>query len=128
MNRSILLIATAFVAIGLAGCSPESDNTDAVQTPDAATSASQPPATATPATSAAATTASATGVITAVDPAAGTITIEHGPVAALQWPAMTMSFKAGAADISTLTPGDRVAFDFTSTGMDGTLEEISKQP
>lgn len=49
-------------------------------------------------------------------------------MAALQWPAMTMSFKAGAADISTLTLGDRVAFDFTSTGMDGTLEEISKQP
>lgn len=128
MNRSRLFIATAFVAIGLAGCSSEPDNTDAVQTPGAATPGSQPSVTATPATSAPATTASATGVVTAVDPAAGTITIEHGPVAALQWPAMTMSFKAGTADISSLKPGDRVAFDFTSTGMDGILDQVSKQP
>ena len=84
MNRFILFVATAFVAIGLAGCSSESDNTDAVQTPGAATSASQPSVTATPSTSAAATTASATGVVTAVDPATGTITIDHGPVAALR--------------------------------------------
>lgn len=39
-----------------------------------------------------ATTYHATGVVTAVDPAGGSVTIAHGPVKGLQWPAMTMSF------------------------------------
>lgn len=34
------------------------------------------------------------GVITALNAKAGTVTIHHGPIAALKWPAMTMAFKA----------------------------------
>lgn len=35
----------------------------------------------------------ATGVVRGVDPKAGTITIAHGPIKALNWGAMTMPFK-----------------------------------
>jgi Cu(I)/Ag(I) efflux system membrane fusion protein len=45
------------------------------------------------------------------------ITISHGPVPALKWPAMTMSF--GKADLMTLTglkPGDLVRFEFRKGG------------
>ena len=38
-------------------------------------------------------TASAEGTVTAIDGEAGTITVEHGPVAAIDWPAMTMAFE-----------------------------------
>lgn len=40
--------------------------------------------------------ASAEGNVMAVDDEAGTITIDHGPVPAVDWPAMTMAFDASA--------------------------------
>ena len=36
--------------------------------------------------------ASAQGTVTAIDAEAGTITVDHGPVPAIEWPAMTMPF------------------------------------
>jgi Cu(I)/Ag(I) efflux system membrane fusion protein len=43
----------------------------------------------------------------------GTVTISHGPVASLKWPAMTMDFKvANAALLQDLKPGAKVAFEF----------------
>jgi Cu(I)/Ag(I) efflux system protein CusF len=73
------------------------------------------------------TAASATGVVKAIDPVAKTITLDHGAVAALNWPAMVMTFKTGDVDVSSIKPGDHVAFEFTSTGMDGTLTKIDRQ-
>ncbi|RZZ87980.1 copper-binding protein [Pseudoxanthomonas winnipegensis] len=71
--------------------------------------------------------ASASGKVEAVDITAGTVTIAHGPVEALKWPAMTMTFKAGSVDISGLKFNDQVDFEFTSTGMDGTLTKITRE-
>jgi Cu(I)/Ag(I) efflux system protein CusF len=136
----------------LAGCSSSNDNANPA-TPDAssatlpaAAATAAAPATATttgeatesmpamtntatppPAVPAATTAASATGVVKAVDPVAKTITLDHGAVAALQWPAMIMTFKTGDVDVSSIKPGDHVAFEFTSTGMDGTLTKIDRQ-
>lgn len=39
------------------------------------------------------------GVITAINAKAGTVTIHHGPIAALKWPAMTMTFKANPTSL-----------------------------
>jgi len=39
-------------------------------------------------------TGQGTGVITAIDQKAGKITIKHGPIPAVGWPAMTMTFQA----------------------------------
>ena len=36
--------------------------------------------------------ASGVGVVKSVDAKAGTVVIQHDPIAALKWPAMTMSF------------------------------------
>ena len=53
----------------------------------------------------------AEGLVEAIDPSG--VTISHGPIAALQWPAMTMQFKAPAAGLpSGIKAGDRVAFEF----------------
>jgi Cu(I)/Ag(I) efflux system membrane fusion protein len=56
------------------------------------------------------------------------ITISHGPVPALQWPAMTMSFgKADAITFSNLKPGDPVHFKFRKGGpMDWEVVSVQK--
>ena len=45
-------------------------------------------------------TAKGTGTVTAIDKAAGTITLEHGPIAEANWPAMTMAFKVIVCNFS----------------------------
>lgn len=117
MKKSILMPPLLTL---LAACSSPADQTGAPVPEPAAPSArtdSAPPSTA--------TSASAIGVVESVDPAAKTVTITHGPVAALQWPAMTMTFKAPDADLAAIKPGDEVSFEFTSSGMDGTITAIS---
>ena len=69
----------------------------------------------------------ATGVVTAIDTAAGKITLNHGRVAELQWPAMTMAFGATANQLKGIAVGDKVAFKFTVTGTTAKISEISKQ-
>jgi Cu(I)/Ag(I) efflux system membrane fusion protein len=55
----------------------------------------------------------AAGTVDAIDAKAGLISINHGPVASIQWPAMTMEFKVtNNALLSGLTPGAAVAFEF----------------
>lgn len=67
--------------------------------------------------SSAATTATASGVITAIDTAAGTVTIQHGPIPAVKWPAMTMEFKAEPASVlNAVKVGDQVEFEMNTEG------------
>ncbi|KLN53619.1 efflux RND transporter periplasmic adaptor subunit [Variovorax paradoxus] len=48
------------------------------------------------------------------------ITISHGPVATLQWPAMTMGFtKASPSAFPEIRPGDQVRFEFKEGGPTG---------
>jgi len=75
----------------------------------------------------AAQTATATGTIKKVNTESGTVTIAHGPVKALGWPAMTMGFKAKPDQLQKLKEGDKVQFDFSSQGMDSTVTRIEKQ-
>ena len=54
------------------------------------------------------------------------VTIAHGPVAALKWPAMTMSFKRSSGDSTTpLRAGDHVAFDFVEEAGEYRLTRIT---
>jgi Cu(I)/Ag(I) efflux system protein CusF len=75
-------------------------------------------------TNAVATRASATGTVNVVDTTAGKITISHGPVASLNWPAMTMAFKATPQQLASVHVGQKVDFEFVSHGMGGTLTSI----
>jgi len=53
------------------------------------------------------------GTVESVDLKAGAITLSHGPVASLKWPAMSMEFTLANASLAQkLKPGDRVAFEF----------------
>lgn len=65
----------------------------------------------------AAKTGQATGVIKAIDPKAGTLTLQHGPIAGLGWPAMTMTFKANPPSLlKGLRVGQTIGFDAKADG------------
>ena len=70
---------------------------------------------------------SATGTIQSIDATAGTLTIAHGPVATLKWPAMTMPFKATRAQLTSVHQGQKVQFDFVADGRTGTITRISPE-
>ena len=60
--------------------------------------------------------------------AAGSITFSHGPVPALQWPAMTMGFgKSDPKAFPDVRPGDTVRFEFIKGGpMDYELVSVRR--
>nr|WP_242463219.1 efflux RND transporter periplasmic adaptor subunit [Rhodocyclus tenuis] len=59
----------------------------------------------------------AEGRVDSVDDGSGTVTISHGPVASLKWPAMTMEFVvANDALRQQLKPGASVSFEFVERG------------
>ena len=59
----------------------------------------------------------AVGVLNSIDPAAGTVSITHEPVASLKWPAMKMDFVlANPSLVSGLKPGAGVEFEFVEQG------------
>ncbi len=70
------------------------------------------------AAAAAVKTGNGMGTITAVDAKGGTVTIKHGPIPSIGWPAMTMTFKAAPpALLKGLRSGQRVAFTARAKGM-----------
>ena len=55
----------------------------------------------------------AEGTVDSVDAKDGTVSLNHGPVASLKWPAMTMEFKvANPSLLQTLKPGAKVDVEF----------------
>jgi Cu(I)/Ag(I) efflux system membrane fusion protein len=61
---------------------------------------------------------------------ADSLTISHGPVATMKWPAMTMGFaKPDARSFAEVRPGDTVRFRFKEGGASGyELVEVHKMP
>lgn len=69
------------------------------------------------ATAAAATTHSAKGLVKKVDPNAGRVTLAHGPVKSMNWPAMEMGFEVkDKAMLDKLKVGQEVDFQFQQDG------------
>jgi Cu(I)/Ag(I) efflux system periplasmic protein CusF len=67
----------------------------------------------------------ASGKVSKVDQANGSVTIAHGPVASMNWPSMTMTFKAkDKSMLNKVKTGDQVEFSFVQSGRDHTITEI----
>ena len=78
-----------------------------------------------PAAPQASETYSATGEVTAI--AGDQVTIAHGPVEGIGWPAMTMAFRAESPEMARgVSVGDRVSFAFRQDGGAYALTSISK--
>lgn len=57
------------------------------------------------------------GVIKSIDEDKSAITLQHGPIAALNWPPMTMTFKVESADVlKGAEVGNRVHFVLKNEG------------
>ena len=67
------------------------------------------------------------GTVTAVDAAGGKITLDHGAIPAVDWPAMKMGFSAKPDLLKSVAVGDRVDFDVTVTGSAGEVTAIRKR-
>jgi Cu(I)/Ag(I) efflux system protein CusF len=75
-----------------------------------------------------ATMAKGTGTVTAVDKTAGSVTIDHGPIAEANWPAMEMEFKATPATLlDSVKVGDKVAFELKMSGGTGEVTAIKAE-
>lgn len=72
-----------------------------------------------------ATVAHGVGVVKAIDAKAGSITLSHGPVAEVHWPAMTMAFKVVDAKLlAGIKVNQKVAFTFRSEGEMNAITEL----
>ncbi len=68
----------------------------------------------------------AVGKIEKID--AGGLTLEHGPVPALKWPAMTMTFRLGSPALARgFKAGDRVRFGFDQPSEGPTLRRMTRE-
>ncbi len=154
MTHRILITALSLSLGLLAGCERDREETTVTTTPPATTTTpaqqQQPPATSqyqptrqTDTTTTTTTTTGmaqpdtsgmqahkATGTITVVDSNSRTVTIEHEPVASLNWPAMTMTFEVqDASQLQNLEAGDQIQFAFVDAGNNRYLiREINEQP
>lgn len=74
-------------------------------------------------------TVSGRGTVKAIDAAKGTVTLAHEPMPAMQWPAMTMTFKLRDPKAAeNLKPGANVGFDLKHDpeGSDYVIESIKE--
>lgn len=69
----------------------------------------------------------ATGSIEAMDRERGVVTIAHGPVPALKWPASTMQFQVREQQLEGLEVGDAVRIGFQSEGDEAAIVSIDKR-
>lgn len=69
-----------------------------------------------------------TGTVTQVDAATGAITLNHGAIAAISWPAMTMQFTAeNPAILQGIAVGDTVSFELKSATETSVVTAVQKQ-
>lgn len=141
MKRLYVTVAAAALAATLAACGQKKTaeapaepaagaNTmasDSMSSNMAAANTAAPPAgdMASMDMSGAAMTGTGEGEVTAVDKTAGTITLRHGPIPGVKWPAMTMTFKANPTSLADqVKVGDKVSFDVKVQGQDNEVTAI----
>jgi Cu(I)/Ag(I) efflux system protein CusF len=107
MNSTILILAAGALALAGCGQAQNSGRENGAQAQQAAQ------------------TYSGTGKVTAV--AGNHVTIDHGPIEGIGWPAMTMAFTAPKGMANGIAAGDQVAFSFRQDGSAYRLTSLQKQ-
>lgn len=116
--RKFLPTAMLFaLPVALAGCGKTADTPETEVSADTMSEMAMPAETK---------MASGSGTVTAIDAAAGRITLDHGPIAELEWPAMEMGFAINADKLNGIAVGDAVTFDLQWDGRAGEITTISK--
>ena len=122
MKKAMILTALIALPIGLSGCDkkPEAPK---VEAPKVATTADAMSNMEMPAGS---KMGKGSGTVTAVDAVNGKITLDHGAIPAVGWPAMKMAFSAKPDLLKGIAVGDKVDFDLTVSGSAGEVTAIRK--
>ena len=65
------------------------------------------------------------GTVSKIDAEKSTVTIAHGPVESMNWPAMTMTFKVKDKKmLGKVKEGEKVDFSFVQSGKDYTITQV----
>lgn len=65
------------------------------------------------------------GTVAKVDAEKSTVTIAHGPIESMKWPAMSMTFKVKDKKmLDKVKQGEKVDFNFVQSGKDYTITEV----
>ena len=123
MKKYMLNAVLAVVMVGLSGCNKQAETPSA----SAPTAAAANGAMSGMAMAADAKMGKASGTVIAVDAAAGKITLDHGAIPAVGWPAMKMGFSAKPELLKGVAVGDKVDFDVTVTESGGQVTAIKKK-
>ena len=123
MKKTMMIAALIALPVGLSGCDkkPEAPK---VEAPKAAATADAMPNMEMPVGS---KMGKGSGTVTAIDAATGKITLDHGAIPAVGWPAMKMGFSAKPAVLTGIAVGDKVDFEVTVTGSAGEVTHIKKR-
>lgn len=125
MNRLNLILSVAAMGTVLAGCGEKTPAPVASAEQATPAAVSGPGGMAPGMDMAGAMMAKGTGTVTAIDKTAGNITLDHGPIAEANWPAMEMEFKATPASLlDTVKVGDKVTFELKMAGGTGEVTAI----
>ena len=122
MKKALILTALIALPIGLSGCNkkpeaPKVEAPKAVAPADAMSNMEMPVGSK---------MGKGSGTVTAVDAVAGKITLDHGAIPAVGWPAMKMGFSAKPDLLNGVAVGDKVDFDLTVSGSAGEVTAIRK--
>ena len=118
MKKSLIIVALIALPVSLSGCNKKADAPKVEASTEAMGNMAMP---------ADAKMGKGTGTVTAIDAAAGKITLDHGAIAAVGWPAMKMGFTAKPELLKGIAVGDKVDFDLTVTGSAGEVTAIRKR-
>ena len=123
MKKAMILTALIALPIGLSGCdkkpeAPKVEAPKAAATADAMSNMEMPVGSK---------MGKGSGTVTAVDAVAGKITLDHGAIPAVGWPAMKMGFSAKPDLLKGVAVGDKVDFDLTVSGSAGEVTAIRKR-
>ena len=123
MKKHMMTAVLAAAMVGLSGCNKQAETPSAeARTAEAASGAISGMAMA-----ADAKMGKASGIVTAIDAASGKITLDHGAIPAVSWPAMKMGFSAKPELLKGVAVGDKVDFDVTVTESGGQVTAIKKK-
>lgn len=119
MKKTLIIAAMLAAPVMLSGCGKKAEAPKAEASADAMGDMAMPTAVK---------HGNGIGTVTAIDPAKGTITLDHGEVAELQWPAMKMGFAAKPEVLKDVKVGDKVRFEIDWDGKAGTVTAIGLEP
>ncbi len=123
MKKSITITLSLALAAGLAACGQQGGASKPAQ--DTTAAAKDADAMAMPTET---RHGKGTGSVTALDAKTGQVTLDHGAIAELEWPAMEMGFAAKPELLKDIKVGDKVAFELDWDGKAGTITSLVKQP